>query len=303
MPVITLSAGCKINLGLRVTGRRADGYHELHSLFWPLAEPCDILEILPASRPGLRLVCEHAAIDPAHNTLSKAYRLFCQATGYNTGLEVRLYKGIPPGSGLGGGSSDAACLLRWLNTQTDRPLSREALSHLAVRVGADTPFFLYGCPCMVQGIGEKITPLKSKRTGLTLVLVCPELHVSTAWAFTTLDSLEGGQAPLTIQYEVPDIQNNLTKIDSEDNGFALSGAEIVQGMYNDLENAVFPHYPQLAAIKAELLRLGADAAAMSGSGSSMVGLFSQRLAAREAGSKLGRDYDRVWCLPLEYTGM
>ncbi|MBQ3059412.1 MAG: 4-(cytidine 5'-diphospho)-2-C-methyl-D-erythritol kinase [Desulfovibrio sp.] len=301
--MIALSTGCKINLGLRVTGRRADGYHELHSLFWPLAEPCDRLEILPASRLGLRLVCSHTAIDPVHNTLIKAYKLFCEATGYDTSLEVHLSKGIPPGSGLGGGSSDAACLLRWLNTQIDSPLSREALSHLAVRVGADTPFFLYGCPCMVQGIGEKITPLKSRLTGLTLVLICPELHVSTAWAFTTLDSLEGAQAPLHVQCEKPAMQNSLTKNDSEDNGFSLSGAEIVQGMCNDLENAVFPHYPQLAAIKAELLRLGADAAAMSGSGSSMVGLFSHKQAAREAGRKLGRVYDRVWCLPLEYTGM
>lgn len=297
MSVITLTAGCKINLGLRVTGRRADGYHELDSLFWPLSMPCDQLEIRPRPEPGLSVSCSHEAVDVMHNTLTRAYKAFCKAYGEPAdvpGLDLHLIKGIPPGSGLGGGSSDAASLLLWLNSQVPAPLPSGRLTDLAVSVGADTPFFLYSSPCIVQGIGEKLIPVKAHIQDLWLVLVYPGIHVSTAWAFAELDSYYiDGYRP----------QNDLTKNVQGANGIFLSGAAIVARMHNDLEKAVFPRHPQLAVIKTELLHMGADAAVMSGSGSSMVGLFTAKRSADEACSILGRTYGRVWCLPLTDTGM
>ena len=304
MSVIRLVAGCKVNLGLRVTGRRPDGYHELDSLFWPLPEPCDILEISLREREGLEVVCETQGIDPARNTLTKAWSAFAEATGQISGqppgLVVRLHKGIPHGAGLGGGSSDAAVLLRWLNARLPRPLAGEELTRLALRVGADTPFFLQDRPCIVQGIGEVLTPvspqISGQISGLWLTLVCPGLHVSTAWAFGELDRL----APCCTQLPA---QNRLTKPAHEANGISLSGAGVVARMHNDLELAVFPRHPRLAEIKGQLLQHGAIAAGMSGSGSSMLGLFSDAAAAGEACSALGKAHGRAWCLPLACTGM
>ena len=295
MSVVRLTAGCKVNLGLRVTGRRADGYHELDSLFWPLPEPCDILELQPREETGLKVVCTTEGIDPAHNTLTKAYTALAHTTGQAPGLLVRLHKGIPHGAGLGGGSSDAAALLRWLNARLPSPLPAAELALLALRVGADTPFFLQDKPCIVRGIGEILLPLAAHIPDFWLVLVCPGLHVSTPWAFGELDRL----AP---HHKAP-LQNNLTKPAGGANGISLSGAGVVARMHNDLERAVFPRYPRLAEIKGQLLRHGAVAAVMSGSGSSMLGLFSDAAVAGEARSALGKAHGQAWCLPLTSTGM
>ena len=300
MSVVRLVAGCKVNLGLRVTGRRPDGYHELDSLFWPLPEPCDILELYPRQQGGLEVVCQTEGIDPAHNTLTKAWAVFAEATGQVSGqapgLMVHLHKGIPHGAGLGGGSSDAAALLRWLNAQLPVPLSGEELTRLAVRVGADTPFFLQDKPCIVQGTGEVLTPVSPQLSGHWLTLVCPDIHISTPWAFKELDRL----AP---HYTQPPPENSLTKPACRANGISLSGAGVVERMHNDLEQAVFPRHPRLAEIKGQLLHHGAIAAVMSGSGSSMLGLFSNAATAGEACSTLGKAHGRAWCLPLACTGM
>ena len=300
MSVVRLVAGCKVNLGLRVTGRRPDGYHELDSLFWPLPEPCDILELHPRQQGGLKVVCPTEGIDPTHNTLTRTWAAFAEATGQVSsqppGLEVHLLKGIPHGAGLGGGSSDAAALLRWLNAQLPNPLPEEDLARLAVRIGADTPFFLQDSPCIVQGIGEVLTPVSPQFSDLWLTLVCPDIHISTPWAFQELDRLAPHAA-------LPPPENSLTKPASGANGNSLSGAGVVEGMHNDLEEAVFPRYPRLAEIKGQLLHHGAIAAVMSGSGSSMLGLFSNAAAAGEACSTLGKAHGRAWCLPLACTGM
>ncbi|MDY3810561.1 4-(cytidine 5'-diphospho)-2-C-methyl-D-erythritol kinase [Desulfovibrio porci] len=300
--MIHLTAGCKVNLGLHVVGVRADGYHELDSLFYPLPTPCDHLEIRETGRQGIVLRCDEPGVNPEHNTLTRAYAAFVKETGGAPGIAVHLRKGIPLGSGLGGGSSDAASLLLWLNQRAGLPLDAAGLARAALAVGADAPFFLYNQPCRVQGIGEILTPMDYDFSGLRLVLVCPEIHVDTAWAFARYDALFP-HADRTAA------QNSLTKSPCEANGTFLSGAGnatwSVWDIRNDLEAAVFPQYPQLAAIKADLLRLGADTVCMSGSGSSVLGLFNRAAAAKaeDAAAALRAEKRHVYLLPLGNTGM
>ena len=263
-------AGCKVNLGLRITGVRPDGYHEIDSLFYPLSRPCDQLKLRITETPGIVVRCEgpaSATLDESDNTLTRAYAAFAAAVASPTpGLEVCLRKGIPSGAGLGGGSSDAAALLRWLNSRTTTPLDAQALAAVALTVGADVPFFLHEGPCRVRGIGEIVEPVRPDLSGLRLVLVCPDIHVSTQRAFADYDahmaSVEGRES-----------QNNLTRDQSKANGTFLSQGRFDADLGNDLESVVFKRHPELADIKATLLHYGATAACMSGSGSSILGLF------------------------------
>lgn len=299
--MIHLTAGCKVNLGLHITSVRDDGYHELDSLFYPLPSPCDHLCISLTGKPGITLRCTAPNIDLTCNTLTRAYAAFAQATGEAPGIELELKKGIPVGAGLGGGSSDAAALLLWLNSRLSTPLDRAGLIDIALRVGADTPFFLQQSPCRVRGIGEKLTPLAHDFSGHRLVLVCPDISVNTAWAFARYDQLCHGR-------KASDEQKSLTKRPCKANGTSLSGTGLGEAadvwslwdIRNDLEAAVFPQYPQLAAIKADLLRLGADAACMSGSGSGVVGLYGRAEASRadRAAEAMRKGKRRVFLLQL-----
>jgi 4-diphosphocytidyl-2-C-methyl-D-erythritol kinase len=276
----TLTAGCKVNLGLRITGRRHDGYHEIDSLFWPLPHPHDRLEITFAGERGLAVHCSSPDF-PASNTLSRAYELFLQEVGTAPALRINLHKGIPQGAGLGGGSSDAAALLKWLNMQQKQPLPMQKLTEIAARVGADTPFFLQDKACRVRGIGELLQSSSHDLAGIHLVLVCPDIHVSTAWAFAAYDRLFQQQ-------------NDLTKRNVGAKKNVLSEIQALPDLHNDLEAVVLQRHPQLAAIKTQMLHMGADAVGMSGSGSSMLGLFVHEPQARNAAELLRREKWRVF---------
>ena len=287
-------AGCKVNLGLRITGVRENGYHELDSLFWPLPRPCDRLHIRETGAAGLVVQCDTPGINLNNNTLTKAYAALAQRVPDLPGLEVRLNKGIPFGAGLGGGSSDAAALLRWLNGRIATPLDDRALAEVALGVGADTPFFLVNKPCRVRGIGEIIEPYAGDAlAGMHLVLVCPDIHASTPQAYADYD------AAMQASNTIPG-QNCLTKPQSKANGTFLSGVRIVLDMHNDLEAVVFSRHPQLAEIKANLLRLGACAVAMSGSGSSIVALFAREshVESQAAAAMLQGENRRVYAYVL-----
>lgn len=265
-------AGCKVNLGLRITGVRPDGYHEIDSLFYPLARPCDQLKLRVTETHGIVVRCEgpaRATLDESDNTLTRAYAAFAAAVASSTpGLEVRLRKGIPSGAGLGGGSSDAAALLRWLNSRATTPLDAQTLAAVALSVGADVPFFLHEGPCRVRGIGEIVEPTEPDLSGMRLVLVCPDIHVSTQRAFADYDAHMASAGD-------SESQNNLTRDQSKANGTFLSRGQFDADLDNDLETVVFARHPELADIKATLLRCGAAAASMSGSGSSILGLFGR----------------------------
>lgn len=275
-PSLTLRAGCKVNFFLRVTGKRPDGYHTLESLFLPLSYPYDELHITEASGTGLSLSCSLPELDPQRNTVFKAYTLYADATGFAPGLAVHLQKGIPHGAGLGGGSADAAVLLRYLNERTaaeNAPsMTMEQMTVLAARVGADVPFFLRSVPALAGGIGDELTPVPHPVPGWSLVLVCPPLRVSTAWAFSAWDNREKQDFFL----------RTLTIPGENDRKPIVHG----HWLENSFEAVVFRIHPELEELKKQLLVLGADAALMSGTGSSVFGLFKQRERAGAAAGKL-----------------
>lgn len=296
---MSIVAGCKINLGLAIKGCRKDGYHEIESVFLPLRQPHDILEIGESRSPGIRVSFSCADIDPMDNTVTKAYLLFARTLGETPGLDVHIHKGIPRGAGLGGGSSDAAALLLWLQERLGHPLSHDALDRLAAGVGADVPFFLRGCPCLVEGIGDRVTPLETEDPGACVVLVCPDLHISTKWAFARWDELAGRMAACAAS-------RNLTSQIDGDNAFfrfrtagdARNVRRIpgIRSLGNHLEEAVFPAFPFLARIREFLEERGAAMSAMTGSGSSIYGIFraADRRKAEIAAESLRRSYSRVY---------
>ena len=203
--MISLKAGCKVNLGLKITDLRADGYHELDSLFCPLDEPYDCLEICEKednTEPGLTVICNDSSLDAEHNTLTRCYQLLGAELGLNRlpSLEVRLTKGIPAGSGLGGGSSDAAVLLNYLNAKLGhKKLERDALLKVAAKIGADVPFFLTATPARVRGIGEIIIPVSLDLSRYTLLLIIPQTQVQTKWAYKAYDDLAAACAKLSVE--------------------------------------------------------------------------------------------------------
>ncbi|MFP4392274.1 MAG: 4-(cytidine 5'-diphospho)-2-C-methyl-D-erythritol kinase [Desulfohalobiaceae bacterium] len=258
-----LQAVCKANLFLRILGKRSDGLHELQSLFYPLQSPRDRLFVTwAAPGTGLELSCSDPGLEGKHNILCRAYQLFAEQTGLKPDLKVHLEKQIPQGAGLGGGSSDAACLLLYLKQLfPERPVD---LAYLARRLGADVSFFLQGRPAWVQGAGEKITPLDTDLRGFSLLVVCPDMHISTAEAYALWDSCQGDKAGHAEHHWA------LTSFGSGYKNFFPASGRL---LWNSFEQVVFDRYPELYYIKKELLARGAAAAVLSGSGSALVGLF------------------------------
>ena len=263
--------GGKINLYLFITGRRENGYHELDTLFVRLPEPQDTLVFRPAEREsGIRVTCSTPGIDLKKNTLTKSYELYARATGFAPAVDVELVKGIPHGAGLGGGSADGAEVLAWLQRQNPEPMDALQLNALAAGVGADVPFFLARGACFAEGIGDILTPAVAGIGDWSCVLVCPQVHVNTAWAYAAWDA-ENPSFSLTEKRKAD--KNN------------RSSYQCFYGM-NDFESAVFAANPVLDELKAQLIQLGADAAGMSGSGSALFGLFHDRERAAQAAEAL-----------------
>ena len=270
----TVRATGKINLFLFITGRLPNGYHELETLFVPLPGPADTLVFRSGVRErGLLVRCDTLGIDPGRNTLTRAYDLYAEASGFAPAVDVELVKGIPHGAGLGGGSADGAAVLLWLQRHAPQPLPEETMTALAARVGADVPFFLRGRPCLAEGIGEKLSEAESGVEGMSCVLVCPHVHVDTAWAYAAWDA-EMMSFSLTEK----------TKADKNNR----SSCQSFYGM-NDFEPVVFAAYPLLSSLKGRLVEEGADVAGMSGSGSALFGLFRDSARAAQAASALRRE--------------
>lgn len=308
-----IRCACKINVYLKILGKRADGYHELSTLFWPMPEPFDILEIevsghiqgvqgaqgvqgsentqdienkqsagyaehteyvqntqntenmQNAERACISVICETKGIDSKNNTLTKAYDLYTKKAGFYPSLQVKLQKGIPHGAGLGGGSSDAAGILQFLQGINPHPLSQKEVLNLAVKVGADVPFFLNPQASIAEGVGEKIKIYKKKFNEFYSVLIYPGIEISTPWVFNFWDTV---QKSLT---ERPSIAKNHCSSFSQ---------EFFMG--NDFEPIVFMEYPIISQIQARFLDLGAFVSSLSGTGSSIFGFFEDGKKAEHA---------------------
>ena len=267
-----VKAPCKINLFLLITGRRPGGYHTLSTFFLRLPEPFDRLSFsTPAGRDtGIRVFCGEPGVDAGNNTLTKAYRLYAEATGWAPPMDVVLEKGIPHGAGLGGGSSDAAEVLRRLQETAPAPLGKDGLNALAARIGADVPFFLGGEACLAGGIGDELVPFPPETEGMYCVLACPGVGVPTPWAYAAWDA---EKVPFSLTAEEKADKNN------------RSSYRWLYGR-NDFEPVVFAAHPELASVKALLIRHGAVYAGMSGSGSSLFGLYAARSEAEQAAEQI-----------------
>jgi 4-diphosphocytidyl-2-C-methyl-D-erythritol kinase len=246
---------CKINLGLWVTQRRPDGYHNIQTVMMPVPW-CDILEIVPAKGAETTLAVTGIHMDsPVENNLCyKAWRLMA-ATYSIAPVAIHLHKVIPAGAGLGGGSSDASFTLKMLNSMFQLNLDNEILRSLAVQLGMDCPFFIENIPSLSTGRGEFLKPVYLNLDGYYLVIIKPPVHVSTAAAFL-------GIRPI---YR----ENSIDEITS------LPLSDWKRELHNDFENSVFALYPEIEDIRNQLYRHHAVYAAMSGSGSAVFGLFAE----------------------------
>ena len=249
---------CKINLGLHILRKRADGYHDLETVFYPVRFT-DILELIPDrstndqpvtySQSGLEIQG-----NPLDNLCVKAYQLLKQDYPDLPPVKMHLHKAIPTGAGLGGGSADAAFTLQLLNDYFKLGISTDQLLHYALLLGSDCPFFILNKPAYATGRGELLKPVSVDLTGYTLVIINPRIHVPTAKAFA-------GIRPALPEKSLKEI-------------IAQPVSSWAEELVNDFEKPIFYQYPEIAAIKDELYRAGAVYASMSGSGSTVYGLFT-----------------------------
>lgn len=288
--MICLTSGCKINLGLRITGRHADGYHELDSIFYPLQQPCDQIILNLTGGKGVELAISGNLPVTDDNILLQACRIFAEAASFQPGLKIHLRKRVPVGAGLGGGSANCAALLTWLNHNAPRPLPQEKLLSLAAALGSDVPFFLHKLPCHVSGRGEITKPVKLRGKNLYLLLAWPALPLSTRQVFREWDKLHASADYLTISGRKTNNSGSILDI-QEDIDFS-----------NDLEEAAYRLQPELRQLKNLLMRLGASHAAMSGSGASHYGIFSNPETGKKAACKLREANIRAYWLPMQGFG-
>ena len=249
---------CKINLGLNVTERRPDGYHNLETVFYPIPLN-DALEVVPLAQPSevpYRLSQYGTVIEgPAEKNLVVRAYLMLAADFQLPPVDIYLYKHIPSGAGLGGGSADAAYMLCLLNDMFDLRLSEERLIVYASRLGADCAFFVHRRPTFATGIGDIFTPIGLDLKGWQIVIIKPDIFVSTAEAFRGITPQKPERSLLDIVKEPVESWRDT--------------------MVNDFEESIFPHHLRIAEIKQALYEAGASYAAMSGSGSSVYGLFQK----------------------------
>ena len=247
-------ANAKINLGLFLTEKRADGYHNLQTVFYPI-KINDVVELVDATHTQCVIKGMDIPGDVADNLCLKAFKTL-QEDFNLPDQRIVLLKNIPIGAGLGGGSSDAAFLLKGLNDHFELGLTTGQLKGFAIQLGADCSFFIENLPAFATGIGEKLQPIDFSLKGYFLVLVKPPFGVGTKEAY-------GGIKPSIPLFPLI-------------NALQLPAEKWQDCMVNDFESSVFPLFPEIADIKSKLLDLGAVYAAMSGSGSSVFGLFKYK---------------------------
>lgn len=248
----------KVNLGLHVTGKLPDGYHSIETVMYPIPLH-DILEVsilqdVPDGELKLTLSGLHVPGDAAQNLISKAHGLITQDYSLPA-LHVHLHKQIPMGAGIGGGSADAAFFIESLNQLTEIHLSWGEMHHYAKKTGSDCPFFLMHRPCLASGTGTDLDPAEVSLAGKKMLLIHPGIHLSTA-------AMYGKVTPAPPAHPL----NEAIKEDP---------ARWKDLLVNDFEPIAFSLHPELKRIKQQLYDLGAIYAAMSGSGSSMFGIFAQ----------------------------
>lgn len=279
---VSSKAYAKINFGLRVLPRRADGFHNIESIFQTI-DLYDELSVTPVSERGCIVHCDSMQL-PENNTLINAYNAFCECTGrYSIGLKVNLIKGIPAGGGLGGGSSDAAALIRLLQGVYNIELNDEQLDFIAAKTGSDVFFFMHcdkdgkGCS-LVSGRGEYIKKIENPRKDLYLVMIFPNAKSSTKEAYALIDKAfaEGKEIKSPELNELESVY----RMDPENWTFINTFTPVITGVSVEINQAI-------SALK----NVGCCYAEMSGSGSTVYGAFTDRQQAISASNLLGETWN------------
>lgn len=249
---------CKINLGLHVVNKRDDGYHDLETIFYPIPLKDSLEIIVDTNAPNKTIEFSQSGLlvkgNNQDNLCVKAYNLLAAEYPNFPAVKAHLHKAIPMGAGLGGGSADASFMLKLLNEKCNLSLSEERLMHYALQLGSDCPFFIYNKPCFAKGRGENLSPIQLNLKGYQLVIVNPGIHISTALAFSGCKPQNPSISLKEIVKEPVEKWKNL--------------------LINDFEDSIFRAYPEIEEIKKNLYSKGAIYASMSGTGSSVYGLFS-----------------------------
>ena len=268
---VELRSPAKLNLFLKVNGRRPDGYHDLVSLMSCIGLSDRI--ILQPGTTSITVACAYPGVpEDRSNLAARAAGLFYDRHTVAERVAIEIEKQIPVGAGLGGGSSNAATVLRGLNDYYDRPFSTDELIQMGASLGADVPFFVFGRPALAEGIGECLTAYDGLAR-YSVVVIYPGFSISTAEVYKKLNL-------------------GLTKCQNQLKSFFLmqTGFSPAQHLCNDLETVVIPQYPEIATAKKRLLKIGAEGALMSGSGSGVFGIFSDSQTAGMAVKTLGPQY-------------
>lgn len=253
----------KINLGLQIIGRRTDGYHLLRTIFYPIPLR-DSLELVERAdnkeADTLEIHGDNKLSAEDDNLVLKAIRTLRSKYNFPY-LKLYLHKNIPSGAGMGGGSADATFTLKAIRDSFALPISDLELERIALSLGADCPFFVRNIPALGEGIGEELTTLEyNPLQGHVILIVKPNLHISTARAFAGLGDLQQDQEDICSLIQLP-----LDKWEGR--------------LSNDFERSLFPEYPTLATIKQQLYNLGATYASMTGSGAALYGIFEEEVLA------------------------
>jgi 4-diphosphocytidyl-2-C-methyl-D-erythritol kinase len=283
MASLEMTANAKINLSLDVLRKREDGYHELRTIMQSV-ELHDTV-ILETGGTGIRVECDSGQVpENADNIAARAAAMIIGRFGIKSGLRIKIIKRIPVAAGMAGGSADAAAVLRGLNLLFSIGLDAAELRDMGRRIGADVPYCVTGGTMLAEGIGERLTPLKPF-SGVNLVIVKPDIGVSTAWAFQNLD--------LSKPVDRPDTELLAAAVENGDI------AAVASNMRNVLESVTIPRYGIVDEAKKRLLELGALGSMMSGSGPSVFGMFADRDGAYEAYKAVASD--RRWSCLLTST--
>lgn len=260
----------KINLGLNVTGKRTDGYHYIETIFYPFNlndyisfEKSDALSI---ESNNIQLVKEDG------NSIIKAVHILEKETSNKLNVKIYLEKNIPIGAGMGGGTSDGAAALIALNDLYELGLSKNKLRELALQIGSDAPYFINPVPSIAKGRGEILSEIEFNIQS-PILIINPGIHISTKWAYDNL--------PANLPHKSISINSGFGNLD-------LSNLKDI--LTNDFEKVVFPAYPEIENIKTQLYELGAVFALMTGSGSTVYGIFNNLSQAEAAEEKFPEKY-------------
>jgi len=281
MKTVVVNSNAKVNIGLKIHGKRIDGYHDITTVF----QEINLFDIITLSKNTKN--CNFNSNvnwlkNDKYNLCIIAYEIMKNNFDIS-GIDIDLIKNIPRGSGLGGGSSNAANVLKGIRLLYNLKILDRELEEIAVKIGADVPFFIRGSAQFGEGVGDKLTPLKTKINGHYLIII-PNIEIDTSWAYSKFKK--------GLDSSLPSI--NFASLSNE----KTIGLDRLKFFENDFESIVIPAYPEIGEIKKALLAQGAEFASLSGSGSTVFGIFNDDAILNNAFSYFSPKYKTFIANPL-----